>query len=558
MKIRRIDWRNFGSYGNNTQTVSFDQSQGNFYLVVGSNGAGKSTMSDVIKFGLYGKVDNKKMKDLPNRFNSSLYVKIEVEKNPTTVAVVERGIAPNFFRLYINGVEYDQAGKKNMQDFLEEEILGVPYYVFNNMVSLSINNFKSFINMGVHDKRMIIDRLFGLEVLGAVKWKVRYQIKSMKDEIDMIDRELSVLENNIKSSERELQMLNEKLKTAGEEKKKALIAKIKSLQEFISKADQQVALLEEKSEEIEQKIKECEHLISEQRGVERQTQTKISLYERGKCPTCEGDLTSDHHRHVLEENTKKNQESKEAIQKINESLTGLVNRKKKIGSVYRELSQKKASAAAQALNCSEEVKKLKEDQEDSGQTQSLQNIIDQSTGKKEESILKKDKEERKANFCKIIEDIFGDKGVKVSALKKIVPVLNIEIRKVLQDLSMDYRVSFNEEFEVEIQHFGFKVPSEQLSTGERKKVDFAVLIALIRLMKTKFAGLNLIYLDEIFSSIDSGGIHHILKVLHKTCRELNLNIFVINHSQLPTEIFDYRVEIVKNTGFSNLMIEKIA
>ena len=317
MKIRRIDWRNFGSYGNNTQTVSFDQSQGNFYLVVGSNGAGKSTMSDVIKFGLYGKVDNKKMKDLPYRFNSSLYVKIEVEKNPTTVAVVERGIAPNFFRLYINGVEYDQAGKKNMQDFLEEEILGVPYYVFNNMVSLSINDFKSFINMGVHDKRMIIDRLFGLEVLGAVKWKVRYQIKSMKDEIDMIDRELSVLENNIKSSERELQMLNEKLKTAGEEKKKALIAKIKSLQEFISKADQQVALLEEKSEEIEQKIKECEHLISEQRGVERQTQTKISLYERGKCPTCEGDLTSDHHRHVLEENTKKNQESKEAIQKQN-------------------------------------------------------------------------------------------------------------------------------------------------------------------------------------------------------------------------------------------------
>jgi DNA repair exonuclease SbcCD ATPase subunit len=558
MKIRRIDWRNFGSYGNNTQSVSFDQMQGNFYLVVGSNGAGKSTMSDVIKFGLYGKVDNKKMKDLPNRFNSNLYVRIEVEKNPTTIAVVERGIAPNFFRLFINGVEYDQAGKKNMQEFLEEEILGVPYYVFNNMVSLSINDFKSFINMGVHDKRMIIDRLFGLEVLGAVKWKVRYQIRTMKDEIELIDRELSVLENNIKSSERELSMLNEKLKTAGEEKKKLLIAKIESLQEFISKADQQVALLEEKSEEIESQIKHCESLISEQRGVERQTQTKISLYERGKCPTCEGDLTTDHHRHILEENTKKNQESKEAIQKINESLNELVDRKKKVGGVYREITQKKASAAAQELNCKHEVKKLEQKQEDSGQTQSLQNIIDQSTGKKEEAILKKDKEERKANFYKIIEDIFGDKGVKVSALKKIVPVLNIEIRKVLHDLSMDYRVSFNEEFEVEIQHLGFKVASEQLSTGERKKVDFAVLIALIRLMKTKFAGLNLIYLDEIFSSIDSDGIHHILKVLHKTCRELNLNIFVINHSQLPTEIFDYRVEITKNTGFSNLMIEKIA
>jgi DNA repair exonuclease SbcCD ATPase subunit len=171
--------------------------------------------------------------------------------------------------------------------------------------------------------------------------------------------------------------------------------------------------------------------------------------------------------------------------------------------------------------------------------------------------INKELEEKKANFYKIIEDIFGDKGVKISALKRILPVLNAEIRKVLHDLNMDYRVSFNEEFEVDIQHLGFRVSPEQLSTGERKKVDFAALIALIRLMKTKFAGLNLIYLDEIFSSIDSDGIHHILKVLHKTCRELNLNIFVINHSQLPTEIFDYRAEITKNNGFSNLIVEKI-
>jgi DNA repair exonuclease SbcCD ATPase subunit len=122
---------------------------------------------------------------------------------------------------------------------------------------------------------------------------------------------------------------------------------------------------------------------------------------------------------------------------------------------------------------------------------------------------------------------------------------------------MDYRVTFNEEFDVDIQHLGFKISPEQLSTGERKKIDFATLIALIRLMKIRFAGLNLTFLDEIFSSIDADGIYHILKVLHKTCRELNLNIFVINHSQLPTEIFDYKLEIEKNNGFSHLMVEKI-
>jgi len=191
------------------------------------------------------------------------------------------------------------------------------------------------------------------------------------------------------------------------------------------------------------------------------------------------------------------------------------------------------------------------------QTASLQRIISESETKKDDAVKKVDNEEKKINFYKIVDEIFGDKGVKLMAIKRILPILNSEIKKVLLELNMDYRVTFNEEFEVTIQHLGFPVTADQLSTGERKKVDFAALVALIRIMKMKFTGVNLTFLDEIFSSIDSDGIYHILKVLHRTCRELNLNIFVINHSQLPTEIFDYRIEISKNNGFSNLSLEKI-
>ena len=557
MKIKKIEWKNFGSYGNNPQVVNFDENQGNFYLVLGGNGAGKSTMSDVIKFGLYGKVDTKKLRDLPNRFNNSLSVKIEVEKNPGTVAVIERGIAPNFFRLYINGAEYDQAGKKNMQEFLEEEILGVPYYVFNNMVSLSINDFKSFINMGVHDKRMIIDRLFGLEVLGAIKWKVRYQIKSMKEQIDMIDTEIAIIERNINSSSAELENLNEKIKTASDEKKKEYTEKIQKLNEFISNAKTKLDEIAKKEIEVNDMATEWNNLIGNHKTEVHVCEEKIRLYENGKCPTCEADLTSDHHKSILQDYVGRNSEAKKPIEEINEKLIELRQRKDHIKKVYTDLNSKKSSAYTQLTTYSSELTKLDSSVINDNQTQSLQNIITDSADKKQEAIQRKTVEEKKASFYKIIEEIFGDKGVKISALKRILPVLNAEIRKVLQDLNMDYRVTFNEEFEVDIQHLGFKVTPEQLSTGERKKVDFAALIALIRLMKTKFAGLNLIYLDEIFSSIDSDGIYHILKVLHKTCRELNLNIFVINHSQLPTEIFDYRVEISKNNGFSNLVIEKI-
>ena len=92
MKIRSIEWKNFGSYGNNTQKIVFDDQQGNFYLIVGSNGAGKSTISDVIKFGLYGKLDNKHLKDIPNRFNGNAFCRILLEKNSTTLVTIERGI----------------------------------------------------------------------------------------------------------------------------------------------------------------------------------------------------------------------------------------------------------------------------------------------------------------------------------------------------------------------------------------------------------------------------------------------------------------------------------
>ena len=254
MKIRSISFKNFGSYGNKSQNITFDDQVGNFFLVVGSNGAGKSTISDVIKFGLYGKVDSKSLRDIPNRFNGNAHVKIVVEKNPTTLVTIERGLAPSVFRLFINGVEYDQAGKKNMQEFLEEEILGIPYYVFNNMISLSINDFKSFISMRVHDKRMIIDRLFGLEIIGAVKWKVRYQIKLLKEQAENIITEISVLERTIQKSNEELDMLNEKLKIAGEERKEELLENLNKLTTYIEKAQGGLSLIEDKDKYLSESL----------------------------------------------------------------------------------------------------------------------------------------------------------------------------------------------------------------------------------------------------------------------------------------------------------------
>lgn len=516
-----------------------------------------STISDAIKFGLYGKLDNKKMSDIPNRFNGAAVVKITIQKNPTTEVTIERGVHPNFFRVMVNGVEYDQAGKKNIQTFLEDEILGMPYYVFNNIISLSVNDFRSFISMGTHDKRQIIDRIFGLEILNHIRWKLRDEVKVYKEDIDRLGTEISVLERSITNSSLELENLSEKLKNASAEKKVSIQEQIHECVDFIEKVDARLTEILIKEKDIKGKVSTFKDSINENRRTMSNCSEKQHLYEKGKCPHCESDLTTDFHKGILNEYLEKSDEAKNVIDKLSELVTTANGHIQKIDTIKSDLNKKKTTASFKLSMLKNELTELDNNTVSDDQTSSLTNIISDSQVKKTRAIEKKDIQERKVNFYKIMEDVYGDKGVKLSAIRRILPILNTEIKRVLLDLGMEYRVIFNQEFNAEITYLGFPVSVDMLSTGEKKKIDFAALIAIIRLLKIKFHGINLIFLDEIFSSIDSDGVYHVLKILSNMSKELNLNIFVINHSQLPTELFDYRVDIEKNSGFSSFEISPI-
>jgi DNA repair exonuclease SbcCD ATPase subunit len=104
---------------------------------------------------------------------------------------------------------------------------------------------------------------------------------------------------------------------------------------------------------------------------------------------------------------------------------------------------------------------------------------------------------------------------------------------------------------------GMEIPVQTLSTGEMKKMDFIVLISILKLMKIKFNSINLLFLDELFSSVDQEGIHSIVSVLKQVSEDLGLNIFVINHAPMPHEIFDYKIEVDKKNNFSSLVIDRI-
>ena len=144
MRIDYIEFKNFASYGNQKQRIDFVKDGSELFLTLGKNGDGKTTIANAIIYALYGKVEGVKLADLPNRINKELLVKIGLQCG-TMFIEIERGIAPSRFNVLINGVEFDKAGKKSVQEYLEDEVFGIPYHVFKNIIILSVNDFKSFL-----------------------------------------------------------------------------------------------------------------------------------------------------------------------------------------------------------------------------------------------------------------------------------------------------------------------------------------------------------------------------------------------------------------------------
>jgi len=202
-----------------------------------------------------------------------------------------------------------------------------------------------------------------------------------------------------------------------------------------------------------------------------------------------------------------------------------------------------------------EIQRLESSNRDK-QVESLKRIVESLEQDKNKLEADTIKTQEKNLWIKSLDDVLSEKGVKQMAIKTILPSLNSEILDLLRDMHLDYQVVFDEEFKASLYHMGVEIPIQSLSTGEMKKVDFVVLISIMKLMKLKFSTINLLFLDELFSSVDPEGVHSILQILRKNSRDMGLNIFVINHAPMPHEIFDWKLDVSKTNNFSSIKIDK--
>lgn len=336
MKIVSVEWKNFNSYGNSPTRIEFDNG-GDLFLLLGGNGNGKSTISEVITFCLYGKLEKKTKGDLPNRLNKNLWCRINIISKNKNI-IITRGVSPGLFEVEIDGTPYETSGTSNVQDYLEYELFDIPYQVFKNIIVLSVNDFRSFLTMSAGDKRNIVDRLFGFTLINQMRDSIRLERKEIRDTLKTLNDELSILDESIQS-------INEKLNSLEKSKKEDNLRLAAEYKEKIKELLESKKKLEDSSTLISDKSKDLGVILEDEKKIYYSTSQKlktiknqISLYEsHSVCPTCNSSLEGENHEHIKSELMQKKDELTTETETLKSKIEDLDSKIEKISDKYKEL-----------------------------------------------------------------------------------------------------------------------------------------------------------------------------------------------------------------------------
>jgi DNA repair exonuclease SbcCD ATPase subunit len=553
MIINEIGIRNFKSFGNSRQSVKLNTEKGELILLVGNNGVGKSSFLNCFDFSLYGKCRGSKKKwatlsTLPNRINGGdMLIDIKFKSKGTDVEV-KRGISPNILELCENGVLNERAGKANIDEKIEDYI-GMDIETFKSFISMSIDSFKNFISLTNEEKQLLLDKLFNLEVINILNSILKELVKNNKIRMASLDSEINTLNESIQSIQRSIDKSIEKEK----ENTQSEIDKIKS--DMDSKKEEYTQL-KDKLEKVKLKDKELssELEVEKRQYIILQTDIKsvqrdIDLYDSGKCPTCATPFDSEHFtslRQTLVD--KKNSlesvkiELESNIRNIKEKQTKLETISEKVTKGFNDINYFLKNCKSQIDKL--ELKKYKEDGKSSENINEFYKTIEGLEDKKSISSESMSFSKERELYYKELNKIFGEDGVKKSIISGIIKPINHFIAENVKKMGLNFTVQLDETFTAEIKHLGSVIDPESLSTGENRRINVSILISYLMLIRTK-KFINILFLDEVFSSVDIQGVSDILMVLKDFSSNYNINIFVVHHAILNNEMFDRILHINK-------------
>ena len=556
MKLLEFSYKNILSYGNKLQTFTFDDGP-KLILVEGENGAGKSSIKEALTVSIYGRSAIRKMKDIPNWINKNAYTQVKFETTSGETIELDRGIDPNFSNIKINDNVFNLPDKRKVDEFIEEELSKIPFSVFCNTISLSFDDFKSFVNLSKDDKRKIVDRIFGIDILSDMRAKVKESLREIKSESDLLESSISRNQRNLETYSEQLSSLKEKLTVKKQKIEGELITAIAEKQAELDQNTTALSNLKTQMDSVNSLLKSSEEEVNKIKNGIRDLNSKLEVYSKNRCPHCLNDLHSDSSLEVKSKIEEKLEELKVSLPEKQKAYSDLNSKQTSFLSEKTDLDSSKYSISADLNSLKKSLAESQKKDESDDSSESLVQIIDSvKTQIEEDKTNLASFTEKKVTYLSL-DDLLSDSGIKKSMIDKIIPTLNARIQEISEKLEFKFAFEFDNEFDPHITYLGLDISPESLSSGQRKKMNLIVLLAFIEIIKMKHSQMNVMFLDEIFSSLDKNNVYKSIAILKEYAKKYNMTIFVVSHEALPEEFFDYRIIVNQVDHFSDMEIVKI-
>jgi DNA repair exonuclease SbcCD ATPase subunit len=545
MKLKKMSFRNFKSYSNILTEISFEDTS-SLNLIIGENGTGKTSIAECATYLLYGKLENFTSSDIPNRINKAFYGKIETDCDGHSV-IIERGLNPGLFKVEIDGEVVDTAGKLNVQAMLEDNYFKIPSSVFHNILVLEVDEVKSLLSMSAADKRNIIDKICGFTIYNKYKEFCKADMRTVEDKLNSNDASSRTINSNIAqydsqieeikrntTTKEELEELQNKINESRVEKAKNddLLRKIKAATEQLNNINYKKAT---DYNVLKERVKEYEN--------------KINLIDGGKCPTCGSSLETEDFQKMREDLVRKKEECLTQMDQIkaiiNQSKPKLIKLANKEKDVKVENSKINLADLQSDYKYKLTLKERSTITVEGLKTKLVENL---ESLKEERKELEKEKE-----LMDFMTVMFSDGGgIKRYISNKYIPIINTLMAEMLNYMSLNYIITFDNNFDAEIVQNGMKIKYATLSKGQKARVDFATIISFVKFLKLQFGELNLLFLDELFSHVDINGMNDMIDILRSLSNDMKLNIYLIHHAKLENIMFDKVLQTKMIDGFSHL------
>jgi DNA repair exonuclease SbcCD ATPase subunit len=566
--FKNVRWKNLLSTGNSFIEVQLNKSSNT--LIIGDNGAGKSTILDALCFGLFNKPFRSIKKDqLINSVNQGgTLVEIEFIIGNREY-LVKRGIKKNLFEIYQDGKLLNQDAKiKDYQEFLEKNILKLNFKSFTQIVILGMS-FIPFMQLRASDRRTIIEDLLDIEIFSVMNYLLRSKVTQNKNDIGTVDIALGLSENEQKLTKIMIDKLKED-KTVQIKKNKKDIEKheefLKTHKENINQIIKKIEILNESISDESNARGKIDSLHDYQRDIEKNIdkyEDEIEFYEKNEaCNTCRQDIPKTFRKSMIENFHAKMHECGQALLKIGNTLNEKEKRIGEIDTISSNVDSQKAEIARNQNTidaCTQYIKKVAK------QNEEISQMADDIDEKKNElnvidiDIEKYNKEKEKLSNQKYLYELattmLKDGGIKTRIIKQYLPIMNTLINKYLAQ--MDFFVSFNldENFNESIKsRHRDEFTYDSFSEGEKMRIDLALLFTWRAVAKLKnSANTNLLILDEVFdSSLDAAGTDEFMRILNNLVK--NTNVFVISHKgEILFDKFKSVLKFEKRKNFSQII-----